>query len=544
MTINVSTRSLVPTVLNLGSGKDYRGDCFNIDIDDSWSPDAVVDFGAFDLDAAGIGVSTHRFGEVRLHPGCFDTIMTNDVLEHVPNLTRLMTNCLKLLRTGGTFEISVPYDLSFGAWQDPTHVRAFNERSWLYYTDWFWYLGWSEARFALERLNFVPNEAAADLAQTLPAAELLRRPRMIDSMSVTLRKVDLTPADRQTWEHWRERKRQAQARWSGPAPAMNAVPAAPAPATPAAQPPMPSAIPAPTSPVPTDLARPFAGGLAAHRDRHCIWIVTPDGYRHQQAFEECATALSEAFAELGGSAPVVRDPRAWTGRTPIVLGPHLLHADAAAALPSDSVLVNFEQVAAGEGWINEDYLALLRRFRVLDYSIRNREALAARGIPHAGLLGIGCTPGLIRIPHDQPKDIDVLFYGSLNPRRKRALEALKAHGIGVVNLFGAYGAERDAAIARAKLVLNLHFYESAIFEVVRVSYLLANGICVLSEGEAGDPDLEPFAGGLAVCRYDEIVDRCAALLADEAARRSVAERGQALMRARRQADLLKTLIGD
>jgi len=43
-----------------------------------------------------------------------------------------MTNCLKLLRVGGVFKILVPYDLSYGAWQDPTHIRAFNERSWLY----------------------------------------------------------------------------------------------------------------------------------------------------------------------------------------------------------------------------------------------------------------------------------------------------------------------------------------------------------------------------------------------------------------------------
>ena len=52
MTINVCTRAMLPTRLNLGSGKDYRVDCFNIDVDHSWSPDAVIDLASFDLDAA------------------------------------------------------------------------------------------------------------------------------------------------------------------------------------------------------------------------------------------------------------------------------------------------------------------------------------------------------------------------------------------------------------------------------------------------------------------------------------------------------------
>ncbi|WKW51369.1 methyltransferase domain-containing protein [Rhodomicrobium lacus] len=540
MTINVTTSSILPTRVNLGSGKDYRADYFNIDIDNSWSPDAVVDLASFDLDAGGVTVQTHRFGDVRLRPGTFETIIANDVLEHVPNLVRLMTNCLKLLKVGGVFEINVPYDLSYGAWQDPTHVRAFNERSWLYYTDWFWYLGWSDARFVVERMTFVPSSAAAPLASTVPMAELQRMPRMIDAMSVSLRKVELTAADRNVWENWRERKRLAQSRWSAPVPTPPAAPSAAAPASPVA-----AATPSPATPAQAEIIpQAFAGGWAAHRDRHCLWVVTPEGYKHHQTFDEFALGLSEAFAELGGSCPIVRDPLLFNGRIPIVLGTHLLRHASSVTIPADSILVNFEQVVTGGGWINEGYLSLLRRFPVLDYSIRNRKALIEQGITNAGLLGIGYSPGLARIPNAPEKDIDVLFYGSLNPRRKSILEALRDRGLKTVHLFGAYGAERDAVIARAKLVLNLHFYESAIFEVVRVSYLLANGVCVVSEGEKGDPDIAPFEGGLVVCGYEEIVDSCTALIADDASRIALGVRGRDIMMARRQSDLLKAVFGD
>jgi hypothetical protein len=50
--------------------------------------------------------------------------------------------------------IHVPYDLSFGAWQDPTHLRAFNERSWWYYCQRYWYLGWSDAHFDLMQRDY------------------------------------------------------------------------------------------------------------------------------------------------------------------------------------------------------------------------------------------------------------------------------------------------------------------------------------------------------------------------------------------------------
>lgn len=517
MTINVSARSLVPTTLNLGSGKDYRADCFNIDIDDSWFPDAVVDLGAVDLKAQGVVLPTRRFGDIELRPGSFDRIVANDVLEHVPNLMRLMTNCLALLKQGGVFEISVPYDLSCGAWQDPTHVRAFNERSWLYYTDWFWYMGWAEDRFTLDTLQFVPSDIGTQLQSRMPLGELIRMPRAVDSMAVALRKIPLSTEDRKVWEHWRERKRLAEQQRGTLAAAHEALAMPPAPTLEA-----------------------FADGWAAHADRHCVWIVSPETYIHSRTFEDCAGALSEAFAELGGSAPLVRDPRDWKGRLPIVIGAHLLPPD--AALPDGSILINFEQVSTGEGWIGEAYLALLRRFPVLDYSRRNRAALVARGVAHARLLDIGYADGLRRIVPQPSKDIDVLFYGSMNPRRKRILDDLKARGLSVVTLFGAYGAERDAAIGRAKVVLNLHFYESAIFEVVRVSYLLANGICVLSEGDDQDPDIAPFRDGLELCAYADLVERCTALVADEARRTALATAGLDRIMARRQSDLLKAAM--
>lgn len=186
----------IPRKLNLGSGKDWREDYFNVDIDAYWQPDAVMDFNL----PAPIGrpLATSRFGAAVLENNYFDEIIANDALEHIRNLTTAMTTCLNLLRVGGLFRIAVPYDLSWGAWQDPTHVRAFNERSWLYYTDWFWYMGWTEARFDIAAFDLGLSPIGEALKQQqMKGEDLVRYPRAVDQMRVTLRKRLLTEVEKQ-----------------------------------------------------------------------------------------------------------------------------------------------------------------------------------------------------------------------------------------------------------------------------------------------------------------------------------------------------------
>ena len=181
----------IPSHAVIGSGKSYDAALFNLDIEARWHPDIVADIADRELFTKDF--SSRRFGTVRLKRGQFDSITASHVLEHIPDLVGAMTNCLALLHEGGTMRVAVPYDLSYGAWQDPTHVHAFNERSWLYYCEWYWYLGWSETRFDLIEQEFRYSPIGATLAaKGLPADEILRTPRAVDEMHVVLRKRNLT----------------------------------------------------------------------------------------------------------------------------------------------------------------------------------------------------------------------------------------------------------------------------------------------------------------------------------------------------------------
>jgi hypothetical protein len=271
-----------------------------------------------------------------------------------------------------------------------------------------------------------------------------------------------------------------------------------------------------------------------------IWIVTPPGYSHSRCFEEVALSLHEAFKALGRNVPVVTDAGELRG-TVIVLGGHLLpKLPPAAPLPTDLIIFNLEQIYLGSPWLEPHYVALLKQYPVWDYSRQNIAALAGIGVT-AALCGVGYMPALTRIAPAQ-KDIDVLFIGSENARRFKVLSEIGASGVTLVAVFDFYGEKRDALIARAKIVLNMHFYDAKVFEIVRVSYLLANRACVVSE-TGQDPELEaPLAGGVAFAPYDGLAPACLGLLRDDAARESVAEKGFERMRALSQVDMLERAL--
>jgi hypothetical protein len=181
--------------INLGSGKDYRYGYLNIDLREEVCPDIIYDLSQ-NINFP-IHCNSNLLGKVTLDENQIDEIIANDVLEHVPNLEALMGNCLKLLKIGGVFRINVPYDLSYGAWQDPTHIRAFNQKSWLYYTDWHWYLGWHNYKFDMTELKYTPSKFGLELMKkNINHEEILSTPRAIDSMQVTLVKRETTPEEK------------------------------------------------------------------------------------------------------------------------------------------------------------------------------------------------------------------------------------------------------------------------------------------------------------------------------------------------------------
>jgi len=272
--------------------------------------------------------------------------------------------------------------------------------------------------------------------------------------------------------------------------------------------------------------------------RYSIWIVSPPNYIHSQAFDEVALGFNAAFRVLGLEAEIVRDSSR-LGDVTIVLGCNLLSA---VPVPAGKrlILFNLEQITTNSPWLTEVYLALLRRFPVWDYSEGNIAELARMGI-RAEHCGIGYMPELTRIA-PVPEDLDVLFVGSVNDRRIAVLKQLATQGVNVEARFNIYGAERDAFVARSKIILNVHFYESRVFEIVRVSYLLANRKCVVSESGADTAFEKRFEPGIAFAAYDKLAETCVRLLQNPAARREMADAGFERIKALPQTEYLRRAL--
>lgn len=85
-------------------------------------------------------------------------------------------------------------------------------------------------------------------------------------------------------------------------------------------------------------------------------------------------------------------------------------------------------------------------------------------------------------PKEYKKDLDILFYGSMNDHRKKILDELsKRHNVKILtNCWD--GNELDRWILRSRILLNLHYYnETALQEQARMIRWIGSPCRIVSE---------------------------------------------------------------
>jgi len=265
-----------------------------------------------------------------------------------------------------------------------------------------------------------------------------------------------------------------------------------------------------------------------------IGAVSLNRNSHMLCFTEFMRNLAAALRALGHEVDYAT-PEAKPGRLIIIDGGNM-GEHPSNQTPRDSILFNSEQLAAlkNPSHFMKSY-RLYQDFSVWDYSQANIDAMQKLGMRRTVLCPLGYVadkyehhfrPARSRIALVEDEDIDVLFYGSVAGPRREILDALDRSGLKVKRLWNVYGAERDAWIARSKVVVNLHFYPRGVFEIFRVSHLLENRRCVVTEAGGCDEGLEELASR--ACAYvsrEQIVETCRMLVADARKRREIAERG-------------------
>jgi hypothetical protein len=277
---------------------------------------------------------------------------------------------------------------------------------------------------------------------------------------------------------------------------------------------------------------------------HVCHFMPPGRTFHGLAgYREHADALVWALHALGHPAEYglnAINPDA----TNIVMGLQMLGEAQLEALPPGTVYYNLEQMArrAVED-VKPVLRAAARRFPIWDYCEANLQSWSALGARSVEYVKIGWAPVLERVPKPLEQDIEVLLYGLPGGERLPLFQAICDAGIRTVFACGLYGAERDALIARAKIVVNASLYtESRIFEIARVSYLLTNAkavVSVLHPDTLVEPDIRE---AVMFSPIHDVVRDCLALIDDDARRAALEEKGRRAMRARDMRDILRAAL--
>lgn len=225
------------------------------------------------------------------------------------------------------------------------------------------------------------------------------------------------------------------------------------------------------------------------KEAYQICFIKPPDYEGSLVFREVLFLLRNSMRDLGYDVQIVPNQLS-PDHINIIIGYHLLewgdYLQQVRYIP-----FQFEQLDTKEGWYSETVEKILGGAeQIWDYSVLNIEFLKEKGLA-ARHVPIGYHKDLEIIPKAEKKDIDVLFYGSVNERRKQILSSL-ARDCEVQFIAGAFGPERDQLIARSRVILNLHYYKTRIMEAVRISYLLNNGCFVISEESSDNafPDVD------------------------------------------------------
>ena len=258
-----------------------------------------------------------------------------------------------------------------------------------------------------------------------------------------------------------------------------------------------------------------------------VCLIKPKNYIHYLALQELAELIHFSVLEIGLKSQITFN---YCDNNPstknIVLGAHLLNDNLIEDIPENTIIFNTEQIESiTENW-KKKILNLARKNIIFwDYSQYNLDYLSKTINIKGKLFQIGYQKELNRINHNIVKNIDVLFYGSINTRREHIINKLKDRKINVKTLFGVYGKERDDLIARSKLILNMHMYDSKIFEIVRVFYLLSNSIPVLTEVGSDTKFNNDFLDMICKSTYENIEKNIIYLLENDKKRIELGENG-------------------
>ncbi len=196
--------------------------------------------------------------------------------------------------------------------------------------------------------------------------------------------------------------------------------------------------------------------------------------------------------------------------------------------PEGTIIYNFEQYST-ESMRGKHLLEqVAEKYQIWDYSIGNVirwKEMNPKFDPYYARVSF--APNLMKIPRTEKEDIDVAYIGSHGLKRISKLMSCAGtlNRNAIVNMTNIWGELRDGFISRSKILLNLSEENPAmnIFEIVRVSYYLANKKAVLCDFVPGLEIEDDVRKVLKFVKPQDFGKFCDNLIQDSTARKDYAE---------------------
>lgn len=259
-------------------------------------------------------------------------------------------------------------------------------------------------------------------------------------------------------------------------------------------------------------------------ERFNILVVRPEDYVNYDPFLGTARTICFCLRRLGYDVRLAGN-EFLRDETNILVGAHHLDPGLAAQLPTTTIVYNTEQLRPG-GALVDSLRPFVARFETWEHSLSNIAVWRGAGMAERVRY---LQPGYVledsTVDTDTATDIDVLFFGKVNPRRMVVLDSVRRSGVAITVADGVYLDERDALAARAKIILNIHAADDSALEMARVAFALANRRALVTElgpGASIDADLRD---GIVAGAAEALPRLCRELLNDDSRRLALAERG-------------------
>jgi len=212
-----------------------------------------------------------------------------------------------------------------------------------------------------------------------------------------------------------------------------------------------------------------------NHDTQMVILTTPHTFFVAMLIQDCLT-------EVGIKAQIIHEEPVggFSEVLHFVIAPQMFNP-----LPGFYVAFQVEQ-STSQRWFTTKYVQTLNSaVAILDYSLQNLKFLQANGIHAKQCFYLPIAPLKNMRGTDSEFDLDascdVLFYGDYNCERRRIMLNLLRKKLKIKVVNRVFGLEMHRLIASAKVIINIHYYEQALLETVRINECLSLGKVIVSE---------------------------------------------------------------